>query len=344
MDKPGKIRSFTNPSHAWVEEGNQLTEAGFITLLTGLRSNHGRVKLYVTFNPEAETPDYEECYLYKTFFKGHYPAKKSFTSSISMSVSSAGKLEESIELKYRSTHVTYQDNPYITPQRRAIHESLKETNYYWYRVFTLGEWGNEENDNPWAFAFKREKHISPYELKADRMLPLWLSFDFNRSPAACTVIQHDEYNQRVNIIETIMLNKAGTESICEYILAMYPNYLYMVTGDYSGHTPSSIHKEEVSNFTLIKSMLGLSDGQLKVKTNPRLEKNQTLVNSVLYRYDVQICPVKAKGLIFDLEKVKKKSDGTIMKDNRKDATQRADILDGFRYFINVEFEDFLEKN
>ena len=141
-----------------------------------------------------------------------------------------------------------------------------------------------------------------------------------------------------------MLNKAGTESICEYILAMYPNYLYMVTGDYSGHTPSSIHKEEVSNFTLIKSMLGLSDGQLKVKTNPRLEKNQTLVNSVLYRYDVQICPVKAKGLIFDLEKVKKKSDGTIMKDNRKDATQRADILDGFRYFINVEFEDFLEKN
>ena len=339
MNQPARIKSISNPSHAWVEEGNQISKDSFITLITSLRSDKGNVKLYFTFNPEATNePDFEEFWLYKMFFKKYLPLK-SFTGEI---VIKSGN--EEIRLRYRSTHVTYKNNPYVTPQRRAIHESLQEENYYWYRVFTLGEWGNEENDNPWAFAFKREKHVSPVELKPNRMLDLWLSFDFNRSPAACTVIQHDEDEETVYVLETIMLNKAGTEDICEYVLVKYPNYLYVVTGDYSGNTPSSIYKEEVTNYTLIKRMLRLSDGQLKVKTNPRLEKNQTLVNSVLYRYKVQICPVNAKGLIFDLEKVKKKSDGTIMKDNRKDPTQRSDILDGFRYYINLDFENFLKQD
>jgi phage terminase large subunit len=74
MDKPGKIRSITNPSHVWVEEGNQISEDAFVTLLTSLRSDHGRVKLIITFNPEANCADYRRVLVVQNVFQKALPA------------------------------------------------------------------------------------------------------------------------------------------------------------------------------------------------------------------------------------------------------------------------------
>ena len=325
-DKPGKIRSITNPSHVWIEEANQLTEAAFITILTSLRNKYGKVKLYLSFNPEATCPDYEDFWLYKLFFKGKL--EKNFTAELAIEVPGG----EPVKLKYRSTHTTYRDNPYVSPQRKAFHEALKEMNYYWYRVFTLGEWGNQENDCPWLFAFSRLKHISPFELFAKRSEILYLSWDFNRNPTVCTVIQ--DYGGCVYIIDVIKVPNVGTEGVCEIILKKYPGFLYMVTGDYSGDTASSLFKEQVTNFSLIKKLLGINEGQLKISPNPRLEKNQTLVNTIFHSHKVLMCPVKAKPAIYDAENVKKRADGTIVKDNRNDPSQQADVLDTLRYWFN----------
>lgn len=325
-DKPGKIRSITNPSHVWIEEANQLTEEAFITILTSLRNKYGKVKLYLSFNPEATTPDFEDFWIYKLFFKGHI--EKSFVSELVIEMPGI----EPVSIKYRSTFTTYRDNPFVTPQRKAFLEALKNMNYYWYRVFTLGEWGNQENDCPWLFAWERNKHISPVELFARKSEILYLSFDFNRNPQACTIIQW--YNQTVYIIEVLKIPNVGTEGICEIIEEKYPGYLLMVTGDYSGDTISSLYKEQVTNYTIIKQKLNLNDGQIKISPNPRLEKNQTLVNAVFYGYEIQVCPVKAKPFIFDAEHVKKRADGTIVKDDRNDPAQQADVLDTVRYWIN----------
>jgi len=327
MDKPGKIRSLANPSHAWGEEFNQVSEEGFITLLTGLRNDHGRVKLFLSFNPEAETLDYQDWWLFKMFFTKHYPHTLSFTDELAIKVFIDGK-EQTVKLKYRSTHVTYQDNPYITPQRIAFHESLKITNPYWYTVFTEGLFGNKKNDSPWLFTWDREKHVAKVELFARRSNILYLSFDFNRNPQVCTVIQWPE-EKKVQIIEVIKIPNVGTEGICEVILQKYPDYLYMVTGDYSGDTTQSLYKEQVTNYTVIKKMLRLNDGQIKIKPNPRLEKNQTLVNAIFLQFPVEVCPVKARPFIFDAENVKKRADGTIVKNDRNDPAQQADVLDCF---------------
>lgn len=330
MDKPAKIRSFTNPSHAWVEEGNQISEEAFITLITGLRSDFGRVKIYITFNPEANTADFADFWLYKMFFS-KMGKSKNFTDFIRMKVAVDG-IETEIKLKYRSTHVTYRDNPYVTPQRIAIHESLKQTNYYWYTVFTLGEWGNKQNDSPWLFAFSRDKHISPIELVAKRSEILYLSWDFNRNPTVCTLIQW--YNETVHIIEVFKVPNIGTEGICELVQQKYKGFLFMVTGDYSGDTPSSLYKEQVTNYTMIKSKLRLNDGQIKISPNPKLNKNQTLVNAIHLKYKVVYCPIKARPAIFDAENVKMRADGTIVKDDRNDPSQQADVLDTIRYWCN----------
>lgn len=340
MDKPGKIRSIANPSHVWIEEGNQITEDAFITLLTSLRSDYGKVKMFITFNPEANSADYSEFWLYKMFFKAQEP-QKSFTGVMVMKIKVHG-VEEEVRLTFRSTHVTYHDNPYVSAQRKAFHESLQETNFYWYKVFTLGEWGNQENDSPWAFAYDRRKHVSngstiPHPV-LNRTHPLILSFDFNRNPICCSVIQ--DYDNHARVLETIKLPKSGVDAICTYIKTYYPGCLYIVTGDYSGVTETSLFQEQVTHYSMIKHHLGLSDGQIKIKPNPKLQKNQVHVNTILAYYKVTFHGEKAKALVFDCENVKKRADGTIVKDDRDDPAQQADALDTFRYFCNIFLEWF----
>jgi phage terminase large subunit len=340
MDKPGKIRSITNPSHVWVEEGNQISEDAFITLLTSLRSDFGRVKLIITFNPEANCADYQEFWLYKQFFKDHEP-KRNFTGVLTVKDPKTGKpiKDENgneISVTYRSTHVTYHDNSYVTAQRKAFHESLEKTNPYWHGVFTKGEWGNQENDSPWAFAFNQNKHVSdgikiPHP-ELNRAHPLYACFDFNRNPMACGIIQW--YDNQVRVLEAIKIPKSGVDAVCDFIKVNYPGCLYIVTGDYSGMTETSLFAEQVTHYKLIKHHLSLSDGQIKVQPNPKLAKNSTHVNSILAYYNVVIHGEKGKALIFDLKNVKRRADGTILKEDRDDPTQQSDSLDWFRYFCN----------
>lgn len=329
MDNPAKIRSFSNPSHAWIEEANQTTEESFINVLTGLRNDYGKVKLYMTFNPEAKG-DFEQFWLYRMFFAGR--KEKNFIGEIVIKIMVDGR-EEEVRLKYRSTHATYQDNPYVDNQRKAFHESLKETNYYFYRVFTLGEWGNEENKSPWLYAWDKQKHVAKQELYAEKNHELYITFDFNRNPMTCTVLQWPD-QKKIRFIETIKVPNIGTEGICEIILEKYPGYLYIVTGDYSGNNLTSLFKEQITNYTIIKKMLKLNDKQVRLKPNPSLKSNRTLVNSVFSTYPIETCPVKCKHLIYDFDNVKVRADGTIIKEDRDDPAQQADCLDGVRYWIN----------
>lgn len=333
MDDAAKIKSISNPSDAWVEEGNQLTLEDWIYIITTLRSSHGEVEIEMSFNTETKG-DYNEFWLYKEYFS--HTTEKSFIGKKLIKLGN-----ENIELEYIAVHSTYHDNRHVSKLRKAFHENLSSLNYYWYKVFTLGEWGNEENDSPWLFAFSRPKHVAPKELFAVRDHPLYLSWDFNRNPQVATVIQW--YDETVWIIEVIKIPNVGTEGICEQVLVRYPGYLYIITGDYSGDTVSSLYKEHVTNYTVIKKLLKLTDGQIKIMPNPKLEKNQTLVNTIMHNYKVQMCPVKAKPAIFDAENVKKRADGTIVKDDRDDPTQQADVLDTLRYWFNKFMGWFLKK-
>lgn len=326
MDDPAKIKSINEPSDAWIEEGNQLTLQDWIYIITTLRSSKAPVTIEMSFNTETKG-DYQDFWLYKQYFS--HTTEKSFTHIQTLLLGGDNK----IEIKYIAVHSTYNDNRYVSSERKAYHESLQNINYYWYKVFTLGEWGNEENNSPWLFAFNRQKHVSPVELIADRKHILYLTWDFNRNPQVCHVLQWPN-EQKVKFIETIKEPNIGTEGMCDMVLARYPNYLYMVTGDYSGDTTSSLFKEQVTNFSLIRNKLKLSDGQIKISPNPPLAKNRTLVNTIFSSYPIEMCPVKCKPLIYDCENVKTRADGTIEKKDRNDPAQQADCLDAGRYWFN----------
>lgn len=235
------------------------------------------------------------------------------------------------------TFSTY-DNPHIDPNEIDAAKATLDPVYF------RCEYMAEDVDLDlflWAFAFSREKHLSSTTIDADKRHELYLSFDFNRNPITCTVIQH--YDGCIKVIECIKLRNSNIYELCNYILTTYPNYLYIVTGDATGKGSSALVQDNLNYYIVIMNKLRISENQIKVPAvNPSIEENQVLVNSVMQHYPIQISATKCDGLIFDLENVKLSSDGKIEKANRMDVTQQADALDTWRYYLNTFMGWFLK--
>lgn len=227
------------------------------------------------------------------------------------------------------------DNPFVTKDQWEGWAMMDDR---YKRQFIDGDWTDFDGlDNRWAYAFSREKHLGLPE--PDPTLELILSFDFNRNPMACSVIQFDGHETRV--LKVYKIPNMGASGLCERILVEYPNFIYMVTGDYTGDTATTLFEEQVTNYTVIQNKLGITDRQIRITPNPLLRKNRTLVNSVLQNLPVVIHKEDAKALIYDLENVKSHSDGALVKTDRDDPAQQADALDTFRYYCNIWLHDFI---
>jgi PBSX family phage terminase large subunit len=328
FDDPQKIKSLQNPSGAWVEEGNQLNKEDWIILITSIRSNHGKTKIDFTFNPEADG-DYREFWLYKDYFS--HTTEESFTRTYHVTV--AG---EEFPITYRATHTTYNDNPFCSPQRKAIYEDLKTTSPYHYRIYALGKWGNLENKAPFVLTFKRDKHLGPTAYNEN--MELYLFFDFNRNPMCCNVIQWDG-DRKVDWIEIIKLPNSNIWSVLDLILLKYPDALYIAGGDSTGSSQSGLVKDlDINSYIkVIKEKLNLNTAQLQFIHNPVVKKNRVLVNWCFQHLDITINPDTCQPLIFDIEFAEMTPKGDLKKLDRDDPSQQLDALDGARYFLNRYF-------
>lgn len=330
MDDPGRLKSISNPSHAWGEEINQFGQDDFIILMTSLRYNKGKVKTWASFNPECDG-DFEEFWLYKTFFDKQ---PGSFTSTWTLDLPATPQYPEGkkFEYKYQSTHTTYHNNKYCKPERIIFLEQLKHIDPYYYMVFTEGKWGNRKVTDPFCHSFDKKKHERPTVLRKD--LELCLSFDFNKNPITCGAFQHE--GNKIWSVEAMKLEKSDIYALCDYILSHYSGCLFLVTGDATGQNTSALVQDDINYYTVIKAKLKLGQAQLKVPSvNPKVKENRVLVNAVLYNCDVSMDPEKSKGLIFDCVNVSVNDVGEIEKGDRSNPKKRADHLDNFRYYLNT---------
>lgn len=240
-------------------------------------------------------------------------------------------------------HALPSDNAFVTEEQWKQWGNLADR---YQRQFIEGDWTDfSDKDNLWAFAFDRSKHV-PKEIEdqptLNRNQICYLSFDFNRNPICCSVIQW--YNDEVKIIETIKLNNSDIYKLCDYIKVHYSGCTYLVTGDASGKNSQALVRDNLNYYTIIKAQLGLANSQIRIpNANPRLEDNQVLFNSIMSRYKVRINKTKAAGFIFDCENVKMLSSGAIDKTDRNNPTMQADALDTVRYWFNIFMGDFLFK-
>lgn len=351
-EDPTKLKSIKDPTDVWYEEGNQLDLQDFITVATTLRSNITKTQQWFSFNPETAV-DFEEFWLYKSFFKNYSGnIYSNFTSTWSVEIpeytytdprtgSITHKPKGTADFTYTSTWTTYHDNKYCKPERAAFLEQLAVLDPYYYKVYTLGKWGNRKNTDPFCYTFDRAKHVRPTKL--NREYEVKASFDFNVNPVTCTIFQ-DYVPNTIYGIESIKLENSDIYKLCDYILSKYSGCLFIVTGDATGKATTALVQDGINYYTVIKSKLNLSNGQLKVpQVNPIVKENRVLVNAVLHMMEVHLDPEGCKGLIYDCENVSVNDMGGIDKGDRSNPKKRADHLDNFRYYCNTFHRSVLKQ-
>lgn len=190
-----------------------------------------------------------------------------------------------------------------------------------------------------CYSFDESKHVKSCSWNPEEIT--YLSFDFNVNPVSCQITQH--YNGIIKIPEVIQLENSNIYRLCQTIKTKYPKAYFLVTGDASGANNSTLQRDNLNNFDIIKIELGLTQTQMQhLRSNPKLEDNQVLVNAILEHYPVEMDPVGAANLIRDCKFVRMNADGTIKKGNREDITQQADALDCFRYYLNRYHGNFVK--
>lgn len=193
MDNPGKLKSLSDPTHAWYEEANQIAQSDADVLSSSLRSSAPGAILQeiYTFNPDHEG-DYKTFWLWQKFFRdtGH-PDDLSFSGRLGVSVDG-----ELIEMPFEVLHSTADDNRWCPPERKALYRSYEFTDPYRYRVWWLGLWATRQTGNEFYPQFSRAKHAAqlvPY--RPD--LRIFQSWDANSLPyCAMLCCQPDDQRAR----------------------------------------------------------------------------------------------------------------------------------------------------
>lgn len=205
----------------------------------------------------------------------------------------------------------------------------------------------------WLYAFDRQKHVSP-EARYEPENMVYVSFDFNVNPFVCVLAHRGVRNGRryIHYFDSIVLNPEQIQGM-EYIDAIVSEIrkrtpvqskfnLYQITGDTSGRSQNIIGKVGETVWNKLIRTFNVSMNQLNLpRTNPTHQESRVLCNAIFTNYDQVLINPKNKELIRDCEFVKAKPDGSLMKDNRSNVTQQADLLDCIRYDLNAFNREYI---
>lgn len=112
MDDPEKIKSIDMPTGIWLEEASEFTLDDFTQLDLRLRGKLQHYKqIILSFNPVTAV---------------HWLKKRFF---------------DKVDPEAKVVHTTYKDNRFLDEAYIKVLNSLKETNYTYYKIYALGQWG-----------------------------------------------------------------------------------------------------------------------------------------------------------------------------------------------------------
>jgi phage terminase large subunit len=310
IDDPEKLKSIVAFKRILIEEASQLQFSDFLELNRRVRGIHG-IQIIMLLNPVSENH-----WIKTKFCEQHSPY-----------------FAETTTLRF-----TYHDNCIKSGAcnltRADINEleRLKEIDANQYRIYVLAEWGVDNTEGKFCWAFTRG-HIKPTVYDEERIL--WASFDFNVNPLTCTLAQVYPDEKTVRALDCVKLENSDIWKMCNRLKTMYPDALWHVTGDATGRSRNAISPDNINYYQVIERQLRLTQAQLKVpRVNPPIEENRFIVNAILKNWLVEIDPERCKPLIYDLTYVEVDSTGGIMK-NRNSSKSYADFLDNWRYLMNT---------
>jgi hypothetical protein len=221
---------------------------------------------------------------------------------------------------------------------RAINPKLVDQEIY-------GEFIEYSDGELFVSYFDEDVHIGETELKHGEIL---ISIDFNKQPLCYIVgqIQRKGTYIDINIIDEESINSGDIIKLCEnlkekdYIIKNKNNLV--ITGDATGKSSSVAYKGNKNHFDKIVEMMGLSRSQIKVRNNPSHKQSREDVNFAFYYSDyfnIQVNP-KCTGLIRDFKIVNyNEVTESIIKTQRGNVSEQADLLDCYRYFVSNFLKD-----
>jgi hypothetical protein len=289
MDNPGKLKSLSDPTHAWYEEANQIAKADAEVLSSSLRSSAlgAYLQEIYTFNPDHEG-DYKSFWLWKKFFEatGH-GAGLTFGGRLGIDVQ--GQL---VEMEYEVLHTTYADNRWCPPERAALYESYSAADPYRHRVWAQGLWATKETGNEFYPAFKRAQHVKPTAYLPG--LPILQSWDANSLPYCAMLCAQQEAvagGLRIRIFQEYALRSPnsglGTTArkfLLDRAAKQWASSDVLLTGDASlrkrntGDGNQSDFKDVVANML---PALNTRSANLWPRFNTRVMASRDFVNLVL---------------------------------------------------------------
>lgn len=199
-------------------------------------------------------------------------------------------------------------------------------------------------ENPFAFAYNRERHVCATTSRPQDIH--YFSLDFNVEPFSAIVghIWQDGEGHHVHIISEAVV-EASVEAMARWIMERCPHrHLIRITGDRGGMSRGIGTRGPVRIFEELRKVLQLSQAQLDVPANPSHLQSREDTNFVLANHpDLRIVP-RCVQLTSDLAQVAVDGNGGIIKHDRSRPDQRADHLDSFRYFVNTYLRRWIKQN
>ena len=318
LDSPDKLKSFEGLQRILVEEAAELEFEDFLELNRRARGTDN-IQITLCYNPI-----HEEHWLKKHFFDQ--------------------TIEDTCAIKS-----TYLDNSFLTDKDIEQIEWLRRYNHNQYRVYALGDWGLRENNDPWLFAFDKDKHLRD-TLPFLPSYPVYLSFDFNRDPVTCLAAQMspslDGPHSFIHFIQEFTAT-AQLSELCARIKAAYPSSILYVTGDATGSRGNiGFQSRHATYYKMIQRFLDIQKKQLHLNThNLQHHESRLLLNTMLAQYpnillSQQGCPLLANECIIATIDDTTDKPGILKKDRN---LYKMDLFDCFRYFFQTYCNRLVDK-
>lgn len=244
--------------------------------------------------------------------------------------------------QYRGQQYSSYDNPILNPASiLELEKEIAAMDPQQVEQEIYGRFIRMAQGRPFAFNFSTAKHVKPCEQnKARRMATV---IDFNLEPF-CGIFAHvwtDHLGPHCHIFKEISIKTGTLDEMAQRIRtqAVHPS-LIELTGDRGGDARRLGIKSNGSMFADLIKLIPISVSQLTLRANPTHIQSREDVNFALAHHpDFRIDP-SCTGLIRDLLTVAVDEDGEIIKRDRSNIAQQADLLDCLRYLVNAFLHDF----
>lgn len=187
LDDSEKIKSITDITDIWCEEGTELSEDDFTQLDLRLRANVDNLQMFISFNPVSKVN-----WVYRKWFDSGAVYKNTMI-----------------------LHTTYKDNKFLPKEYIEALEEKQRTNYTYYKIYALGEFCTLDklvytNWKAEDFDYKR--------IKGDLLIGLDFGFINDTSALVASIL--DEAAKRIYIFKTWGDTGKTNEELAEVIKSL----------------------------------------------------------------------------------------------------------------------------